>query len=759
MWQRDKNKADWIDVSKASKTASFLIFLLVTTLIPIFAAPVKASADTYTYSYRGYSYYRYSISVFVSVKITVTRKYKSPGCTDWSPTNVSATPGPIGTNAVFLSWKAPKCGTPSGGYQINLTEKGGYDAGSAAQTDGSLSYSSGKTKYLQVGPNENRLMIEGFGSSKVVDLQVSSLGQYGQLFSNVVTSSTAQASSTAVSPTTVTLDEITKNFQGYTGTSGLRVRWEPSSGNVSYYVLQYTDNLNQDLVHTELTAKSTTREMYIENYANTKYKVRVKSVGVDGSIAFSDYAFITARFAPSVSNSSSTQSNTSNLPSSSNSSLPKNKSEVVPVLPALTPDVKQVSSDPATKIVKLMVTNYQSDFSWAFNTYGVVKAEIDNKGYITLSGVSSCGLSGLLIVVNRNGYLTGTANPQYEMKCEKLPAPTFGSMKSDTRGFSVQVTNYDPSLTYHLALASSSNAIINLDKNGLITATGISSSSNDTLIVLSVTKEGFYSNQSEFRGFAVDVVYEPILGPIYQTSNGLMFKINNFDPQFTWYTVITGELPGRAKLDYSSGTVSVSPLRSGEIVELELSASKSGNLVFRKYISLTGPVATIQPALTPTFAATTSQATGFTSQVSNYNSSYIWSVSSSAGSAAISSTGLITVSGLAAGQAATVTVRTDRSGYSSGTSTVSGQAAAAVVKSLTPAFGALSSAINGFWIVITNYDPSYTWTITSSQGTAAVYSNGNLGVSNIGRNTSVKVTVTATKNGISSSASTVGTSN
>ena len=116
----------------------------------------------------------------------------------------------------------------------------------------------------------------------------------------------------------------------------------------------------------------------------------------------------------------------------------------------------------------------------------------------------------------------------------------------------------------------------------------------------------------------------------------------------------------------------------------------------------------------------------------------------------------MTVSGLAQGQSATVTVRNARAGYDSGSGTFS---SAAIVTSLTPMFGALSSAINGFWIVITNYDPTFTWKIISSSGSAFVYENGNLGVQNIGRNTSVRVTVTATKNGISNSSSTVGSSN
>jgi titin len=437
---------------------------------------------------------------------------------------------------------------------------------------------------------------------------------------------------------------------------------------------------------------------------------------------------------------------------------PTNKSEAVAVLPALTPNIRQISSDPVAKTVVLQVANYQPGFTWAFNTYSTIKASIDSAGYITLSGVNGCGYSAVFIAANRPGYLTGTANPEYEMKCVKLAAPTFSSIKSSTNGFTVQVTNYDPSLRYQLALASNSNASLSMNSSGLITATGISSSSYDTLISLYVSKDGFYSNQAEVRGFAVDVVYEPVLGAIYPTANGIGFRITNFDPQFTWYTTITGELPGRANLDYSSGTVSVTPLRAGESVQLELAASKSGNYVFRKYIQLTGPAAVTQPALSPTFAPTASQASGFTAQVSNYNSFYSWSVSASAGTASISSTGLITVSGLSAGQTASVTVRTARTGYSSGASSVSGQAATAAVAStqpaLTPTFGIPTSQATGFTAQVSNYSPAYSWSVSSSAGSAAISTTGLITVSGLSAGQSATITANTVRTGYSSGSAT-----
>jgi hypothetical protein len=64
--------------------------------------------------------------------------------------------------------------------------------------------------------------------------------------------------------------------------------------------------------------------------------------------------------------------------------------------------------------------------------------------------------------------------------------------------------------------------------------------------------------------------------------------------------------------------------------------------------------------LDPQFETPSSTADGFTVQVSNYDGSYSWLVSTTVGSATISGTGLITVTGLTTEAGATVTVSTSK---------------------------------------------------------------------------------------------------
>ena len=78
------------------------------------------------------------------------------------------------------------------------------------------------------------------------------------------------------------------------------------------------------------------------------------------------------------------------------------------------------------------------------------------------------------------------------------------------------------------------------------------------------------------------------------------------------------------------------------------------------------------PGLTPTFSSAVQTADGFTVQISNYNASFTWvGTNSAAGVVVISSSGLVTVTGVAPGVSSTVTITTSRAGSTSGSATSS----------------------------------------------------------------------------------------
>ena len=93
-------------------------------------------------------------------------------------------------------------------------------------------------------------------------------------------------------------------------------------------------------------------------------------------------------------------------------------------------------------------------------------------------------------------------------------------------------------------------------------------------------------------------------------------------------------------------------------------------------------------ALTPTFDTPVRTTDGFTVNVTNYNASYSWNPSVDAGAVsagtASGSTLPLTVTTLAPGQSATITMDTSRSGYSNGSGTVAGEALSTQVVTWSP---------------------------------------------------------------------------
>ncbi len=82
--------------------------------------------------------------------------------------------------------------------------------------------------------------------------------------------------------------------------------------------------------------------------------------------------------------------------------------------------------------------------------------------------------------------------------------------------------------------------------------------------------------------------------------------------------------------------------------------------------------APLNAARTPVFGTPTPAATGFTVQISNYDAQWTWGASATnGGSAAVSTTGLVTVTGVAPGTSSQVTVTTTRNGYVDGSASVS----------------------------------------------------------------------------------------
>jgi hypothetical protein len=115
----------------------------------------------------------------------------------------------------------------------------------------------------------------------------------------------------------------------------------------------------------------------------------------------------------------------------------------------------------------------------------------------------------------------------------------------------------------------------------------------------------------------------------------------------------------------------------------------------------------------------------------------------------ISSSGLVTVSGVAPGVSSTVTITTSRDGYTSGEAT--SLSIAALSTGLTPTFSGSAQTSDGFTLQISNYDASFAWVgSSSSSGTVVISSSGLVTVSGVAPGVSSTVTITTSRDGYTS---------
>ena len=164
-------------------------------------------------------------------------------------------------------------------------------------------------------------------------------------------------------------------------------------------------------------------------------------------------------------------------------------------------------------------------------------------------------------------------------------------------------------------------------------------------------------------------------------------------------------------------TASSGPL-NGDVYQIQAQASDAAG---NASAWLTIGTFTVQVgALKPVFGSATSTSTGFTFQISNYDSAYSWTGSAtSGGTVSISSAGLVIVTSLSSGSSSTVTVTTTRSGY--GTASTSLTAAAA--NAPLPTFSApVVASVTSSYVVVTQPAKPSGWD-SNWQLIAQVYSN------------------------------------
>ena len=156
-------------------------------------------------------------------------------------------------------------------------------------------------------------------------------------------------------------------------------------------------------------------------------------------------------------------------------------------------------------------------------------------------------------------------------------------------------------------------------------------------------------------------------------------------------------------------------------------------------------------AFTPVFGLPASTATGFTVNITNWNPAFVWgNAQVTSGTATVTvGTGAngilpVTVSGMAPGAYASISITASQTNYSDGIAYASGKALEAALR---PVITGVTASTNGLTASISNFDSAFTWLASATSGNAAISANGAVAVTGVNPLTPITLTVTASRSG------------
>jgi titin len=324
--------------------------------------------------------------------------------------------------------------------------------------------------------------------------------------------------------------------------------------------------------------------------------------------------------------------------------------------------------------------------------------------------------------------------------------PSFSGKITTNGVFTFSVSNYDANYSWS---ANSTLGSATINASGQVTVSGIPQGSAANVTV-TASRDDYASKSASILSDVMPIITKPALTPTFSTpipsDTGFTVNFTNYDSLFN---LVIKTNVGQVTSGTASGStlpLTLSGLTLGQSATITISTSRSG------YYSGTGSItASTTPGtgLAPVFSPATSTSSGFTVNILNYDSAFTFNVTTSAGTISKGTpTGSIlpiTISGLTAGQSATVTASIVRTGYSTLSGTAIGSASTGI--GLNPVFGATISNTAGFTAPMTNYDSKFTYVASTTAGSASVNTGGVVSVTGLTPGTSATVTVRTSRTG------------
>ena len=392
----------------------------------------------------------------------------------------------------------------------------------------------------------------------------------------------------------------------------------------------------------------------------------------------------------------------------------------------------------------VQITNYSAAYTWAGTATASGTVAISGTGLVTVTGVAAATSVTATITTTRAGYVGGTADVTQTSRSAAL-TPTFGSTTATTSGFTVQISNYDAAYTW--AGTATASGRVSISNTGLVTVTNVAPVTSVTATI-TPTRDGYVGGTAPVTATSLGTARNPVFGTKTPTTTGFTVQISNYDAAYTWAGTATAS--GSVAIS-GTGLVTVTGVAPGTSSTATITTTRTG------YVGGTAPVTATSltgAALDPTFVNTTSTATGFTVQIDNYDGAYDWAgtLNTTLGSVSISNTGLVTVTGLAAGRTVTAQILSSRSGYGLGRAYATGSS---LLAALVPTFGVSTPTATGFTVQINNYNSVYDWAGTATaSGSVSISNTGLVTVTNVAVATSSTITITATLTGYATGSAT-----
>jgi predicted RNA-binding protein with TRAM domain len=406
---------------------------------------------------------------------------------------------------------------------------------------------------------------------------------------------------------------------------------------------------------------------------------------------------------------------------------------VIPLAAGVAPVLSTVTSTGSG--YTFTISNYDADATYVLSATGGASAA-QNGDTVTVTGLTDGAPSTVTVSSNKSGFTDATASVTGSALLTGL-TPTFTGITRTSDGFTFAISNYDPDSTYTVTATGDGHVT---QDGSTIVVSGLTAGEPSTVTV-TASKTGYTDASATPSGAALGAGTAPTFIGLTSTATGFTFGIANYDSSL----VYTFGATNGATVTAAGATVTVIGLTNGATSDVTVTATDPGQTT----ASAAESGAALLTGTAPAVSAVTQTATGFSFTLT-LDPADTYSATTTAGTVAIDGS-TVTVTALAPGADATVTVTATRAGYTDASTEVD---ATALMTAIAPLFTDVTRTADGYTFDITNLDPVATYTLTPTNGATVNRAGSTVTVSGLLPDASADVAVTVDRDGYTEAAAT-----